>query len=107
MTGAEFSADRQLREYVLINDWQSSVIFEFCRLKSYHNIEVTASNPGGVVKLTFVTSDNRTAAEIEIPSTASLTEFVTVTAPAEPIDGLTSLKCMASGMLSLRSFRFF
>lgn len=107
MTGAEFSADKQLREYVLINDWQSSVIFEFCRLKSYHNIEVTASNPGGVVKLTFVTSDNRTAAEIEIPSTASLTEFVTVTAPVEPIDGLTSLKCTVSGMLSLRSFRFF
>lgn len=107
LVGAEFSADKQLHEYVLINDWQSSVTFEFCRMKSYHNIEVTASNPGGAVKLTFITSDNRTAAEIEIPSTASLTEFVTVTAAAEPVDGVTSLKCIVSGMLSLRSFRFF
>ena len=48
-----------------------------------------------------------TAAEIEIPSTASLTDFITVKGTAEPIDGLTDLRCTVSGMLSLRSFRFF
>ncbi len=104
---AEYDADDELREFILMSDWQSIVTFDRCRMKSYHNIEVTASNPGTPVKLVFTTDDGRTAAEIEIPSTASLTEFVTVKGPAEPIDGLTGLRCTVSGMLSLRSFRFF
>lgn len=105
--GAEFDADRELREYLLINDWQSIVTFESCRLKGYHNIEVTASNPGSAVKLNFVTDDGRNVAEVEIPPTASLTEFVTVSAPAEPVDGVVTLRLTASGMVSLRSFRLF
>lgn len=107
LVGAEFDADRELREYLLINDWQSIVTFEFCMLKGYHNIEVTASNPGSAVKLNFVTDDGRNVAEVEIPPTASLTEFVTVSAPAEPIDGVVTLRLTASGMVSLRSFRLF
>lgn len=107
LVGAEFDADRELREYLLINDWQSIVTFEFCRLKGYHNIEVTASNPGSAVKLNFVTDDGRNVAEVEIPPTASLTEFVTVSAPAEPVDGVVTLRLTASGMVSLRSFRLF
>ena len=107
LVGAEFDADRELREYLLINDWQSIVTFEFCRLKGYHNIEVTASNPGSAVKLNFVTDDGRNVAEVEIPPTASLTEFVTVSVPAEPVDGVVTLRLTASGMVSLRSFRLF
>lgn len=107
LVGAEFDADRELREYLLINDWQSIVTFEFCRMKGYHNIEVTASNPGSAVKLNFVTDDGRNVAEVEIPPTASLTEFVTVSAPAEPVDGVVTLRLTASGMVSLRSFRLF
>lgn len=107
LVGAEFDADRELREYLLINDWQSIVTFEFCRLKGYHNIEVTASNPGSAVKLNFVTDDGRNVAEVEIPPTASLTEFVTVSASAEPVDGVVTLRLTASGMVSLRSFRLF
>ena len=107
LVGAEFDADRELREYLLINDWQSIVTFEFCRLKGYHNIEVTASNPGSAVKLNFVTDDGRNVAEVEIPPTASLTEFVTVSVSAEPVDGVVTLRLTASGMVSLRSFRLF
>ncbi len=107
MSDAEFDADRELHEYVLINDWQSSVTFEYCRMKGYHGIELTASNPGAPVKVSFVTEDGQTAAEAEVPSTASLTDFVTVTGTAEPIDGTATLRCTVSGMLSLRSFRFF
>lgn len=107
MVGAEFEADRELREYALMNDWQSSVTFEYCLLKGYHNVEVTASNPGAPVRLSFMTRDGRNIAEVEIPSTGSLTEFVTVNGTAEPIDGLTDLRCTVNGMLSLRSFRFF
>lgn len=107
MAGAKYDADDELREYALLDDWQSSVTFEYCRLKSYHNIEVTASNPGAPVRLIFTTSDGRTAGEIEIPSTASLTNFITVKGTAEPIDALTDLRCTVSGMLSLQSFRFF
>lgn len=107
MVGAEYDADCELREYALINDWQSSITFECCRMRSYHAVEVTASNPGAPVKMVFTTDSGMTAAEIEIPSTASLTDFITVKGTAEPIDGLTDLRCTVSGMLSLRSFRFF
>ncbi len=106
-TGVKFDADSNLQEYALINDWQSSITFEYCRMRGYHRIEVTASNPGVPVKLTFAAEENgKVVAEVEIPSTASLTEFVTVTAPAEPIDGIFSLRCSSGGMLSLRSFKF-
>ena len=105
--GVKFDADSSLREYALINDWQSSISFEYCRMRSYHRVEVTASNPGDPVKLTFVSAENgRVIAEAEIPPTGSLTEFVTVTVPAEPVDGVFTLRCSVSGMLSLRSFRF-
>lgn len=105
--GVTFEADNELSEYALINDWQSSISFEYCRMRSYHSVEVTASNPGAPVKLTFTCADSeRTVAEVEIPSTASLTEFVTVSAPAEPVDGVFKLKCTANGMLSFRSFSF-
>lgn len=87
MVGAEYDADCELREYALINDWQSSITFECCRMRSYHAVEVTASNPGAPVKMVFTTDSGMTAAEIEIPSTASLTDFITVKGTAEPIDG--------------------
>ena len=106
--GVKFDADADLNEYALINDWQSSITFEHCRLRAYNSVSVTASNPGAPVKVTIMCAENgKLVAEVEIPPTASLTEFVTVSAPtAEKIDGTFSLRFTVSGMLSLRSFSF-
>lgn len=105
--GIKYDADSRLSEYALINDWQSSITFEYCRMRGYHSVQVTASNPGEPVKFIFTCAENgKVIAEVEIPPTASLTEFITVNAPAEPVDGVFSLCCTASGMLSLKSFRF-
>lgn len=103
----EFEADSDLSEYALINDWQSSISFEYCRLRSYHMVSVTASNPGAEVKLSILAVESgRTVAEVVIPPTGSLTKFTTVNASAEPLDGLFTLRLTSSGMLSLKSFRF-
>ncbi len=105
--GVKFDADGGLNEYALLEDWQSSIFFEYCRLKDYHSVEITASNPGAAVKLDISCAETgRHIASAEIPPTGSLTEFVTVKADAEPADGIFTLKITVSGMLSLRSFRF-
>lgn len=103
----KFDADRELNEYALINDWQSSISFEFCRMRSYHMVTVTASNPGPEVKLTITAAESRqVVAEVVIPPTGSMTKFTTVNAPAEPVDGVFTLRMTTSGMLSLKSFKF-
>ena len=103
----KFDADRELNEYALINDWQSSISFEFCRMRSYHMVTVTASNPGPEVKLTITAAESkRVVAEVVIPPTGSMTKFTTVNAAAEPVDGVFTLRMTASGMLSLKSFKF-
>lgn len=103
----KFEADAELREYALINDWQSSISFEYCRLRSYHMVSVTASNPGPEAKLSIIAAETgRTVAEVVIPPTGSLARFTTVNASAEPLDGLFTLRLTSSGMLSLLSFRF-
>ena len=105
--GVTYCADKQQQEYALIEDWQSRISYEYCRMRSYHTVEVVVSNPGAPTKLTFTTSENgNVVAEVSVPATGSMTEFVTVTAPAEPIDGVFTLNCTAGGMLSLRSFCF-
>lgn len=105
--GVKFDADKTLHEYALINDWQSSITFEHCRMRAYSSVKITASNPGAPVKLAIVCRESgKQVAEAEIPSTGSLTEFTTVTAPAEKLDGTFSLRFTVSGMLSLRSFSF-
>lgn len=35
-----------------------------------------------------------------------MTKFTTVNAPAEPVDGVFTLRMTTSGMLSLKSFKF-
>lgn len=106
-TGARFCADRELNEYALLDDWQSSISFEACRLRGYRTVKITASNPGVPVTLNITCAETGQAvAQAVIPSTAGMTSFVTVSAPAEPLDGIFTLKFTVSGMLSLRSFSF-
>lgn len=106
-TGVTFDADKNLEEYALIDDWQSSISFEYCRMRGYHSVEVTVSNPGDTAALTIICEETgNTVAALKIPPTASLTEFVTIKADAEPVDGIFTLKFTSSGMLSLKSFKF-
>lgn len=107
-TGVEFLTDKALNEYALLKDWQSSICYENCRLDQERKIEVTASNPATKSALRiFCAETGELAATVEIPTTGSMTEFVTVTADVAPFCGMKKLKLQPSGMLALKSFKFF
>lgn len=105
--GTEFTADRELNEYALINDWQSFLRYEGCRMQAKHKIEVIASNPGGAARLSVVCEQTgQEIAAVDIPPTGGLSEFATFTGDAVPLDGMFTLKVSCNGMLSFMSFRF-
>ena len=105
--GVEYLADEQLEEYALLRDWQSFMRFDRCIFKSYHAVEIVASNPGTPVKLTFINEDTGAlVAECEVPPTGSLTEFRKVSASTEAVTGIGKLKIITSGALCLKSFKF-
>ncbi len=105
--GVEYLADDELQEYALIGDWQSHMCFDGCIFKPFHAVEVTASNPGGTAKLTFVYEPTgAVVAECEIPPTGSLTEFRTFSASVNQLSGIGKLRITTTGMISLKSFRF-
>ncbi len=105
--GVEYLADDDLQQYALIQDWQSHMCFDGCIFKSFHAVEVTASNPCGSAKITFVYEPTgAVVAECEVPPTGSLTEFRTVSASVNQISGIGKLRITATGMISLKSFRF-
>lgn len=105
--GVEYLADDSLEEYALINDWQSYMSFDGCIFKPFHAVEVTASNPGGPAKLTFVYEPTgAVVAECDIPPTGSLTEFKTFSASVKQLSAIGKLRITSSGMVSLKSFRF-
>lgn len=107
-TGVEFLTDKALNEYALLKDWQSSICYENCRLNQERKIEVTASNPATKATLRiFCVETGELAATVEIPTTGSMTNFVTVTADVAPFCGMKKLKFQPSGMLALKSFKFF
>ena len=77
-------------------------------LAQERKIEVIASNPATKATLRiFCVETGELAATVEIPTTGSITEFVKVTADAAPLCGMKKLKFQSSGMLALKSFRFF
>ncbi len=92
----------------MLKGWQSSIIYENCRFDQERKIEVTASNPATKATLRiFCVETGELAATVEIPTTGSMTEFVTVTADVVPFCGMKKLKFQPSGMLALKSFKFF
>lgn len=105
--GVEFIADDDLEEYVLIRDWQSYLDFEGVVLRSYHALELVASNPGAPAKLTFTLVDTGTVvAECEIPPTGSLTNFKQFSSSIGQLSAHGRLRITASGMISLKYFKF-
>lgn len=105
--GVEFTADRALNVYALMDDWQSFLRYEGCRMQAKRKIEITASNPGVPVKVSVVCEQTgQEIASVTVPPTGSLSEFTTVIGEAVPMDGIFTLKITCDGMLSFRSFRF-
>lgn len=107
-TGVEFLTDKSLNEYALLNDWQSGISYENCRLNHERKLEIVAANPA--VKTTlrvFCVNTGELIAAVDIPSTGSFSEFTTVTVDVAPISGMNTLKFQPGGMLALKSFKFF
>lgn len=50
-TGVEFLSDKAFNEYALLDDWQSMICYENCRLLGERRIEVTVSNPAAKTAL--------------------------------------------------------
>ena len=50
---------------------------------------------------------NEVLAEIEVPTTGSMSNFTALSAKMNPISGKHKLKIKAGGILSLKSFRLF
>ena len=104
--GVTFEADRQQREYALIKDWQSFLRYENCKLSGGRRAEIEISNPGSATRLMIVRGDTGAAvAEFDVPATNSYTEFVKLTADAEPLSGTFDLKITSGGVVGLRYFR--
>lgn len=107
-TGVEFLTDKQLNEYALLETAQSSISFENCAMKGEKNIEIIVSNPSTKNKIFLLEADkNEVLAEIDVPTTGSLSNFASFTAKINPISGKHKLKIKAGGIMSLKSFRLF
>ncbi len=107
-TGVEFLTDKAMNEYALLNDWQSSISYENCRLDHERRLEIVAANPAARTSLRiFCVNTGNLIATADIPSTGGFSEFTTVTVDVAPICGMNTLKFQAGGMLALKSFKFF
>lgn len=107
-TGVEFLTDKQLNEYALLENAQSSITFENCAMKGEKNIEIIVSNPSTKTKVfVYEAYKNEILAEIDVPTTSSLSNFSSITAKMNAISGKHKLKIKAGGILSLKSFRLF
>ena len=106
--GVTFEADRQQHGYALIKDWQSFIKYENCKLSGGRKAEIEISNPGSATKLTISRADTGApVAEFNVPATGSYTEFVKLTADAEPLDGTFDLRITCGGVTGLRYFKFY
>ena len=77
-------------------------------MKGEKNVEIIVSNPSTKTKVYVLEADkNEILAEIEVPTTGSLSNFASFTAKMNAISGKHKLKIKAGGILSLKSFRLF
>lgn len=106
--GAEFKTAKDLTEYALMEDWQSSMIFENCRFGGETQVETVYSNPSTKTELIITDADNGNEyAKIELPQTGGLERFETAAEKVCMPKGNCNIKLTAGKMISLVSFRFF
>lgn len=106
--GVEFRTTKDLDEYAVLEDWQSRINYENCRLNGETKIEITASSPtaGNVIVITNA-ANGMELAHVNIPLTGGLINFETVTAEVTMPIGNYNLKLTSYGKLSLKSFRLY
>lgn len=106
--GVEFQTTKDLREYAVLNDWQSSITYENCCLNGETTVEIDVSNPAGATELVITDAVNgREFARVAVPQTGGLIRFETFTAEVNMPIGSYDLKISSGRMLSLKSFRFY
>ncbi|MGN1119091.1 MAG: glycoside hydrolase family 3 C-terminal domain-containing protein, partial [Oscillospiraceae bacterium] len=106
--GVTFESDAALNEYALINDWQSYISYDGCRMGGKKHIEIIAANPCSGTRITVICAETGALiAEAEIPATGAFDAFTTITAEAQPMDGVRTLRFTTGGTIALKSFRFF
>ena len=106
--GVEFQTTKALEEYALLNDWQSSITYENCRLNGETKLEVIASAPTAGNALVIKNAKNgMVLARVDIPLTGGLLNFETVTADVSMPIGSYDLKISSYGILSLKAFRLY
>lgn len=106
--GVEFQTTKDLEEYALLNDWQSRIIYENCRLNGETKLEIVASSPSSGNGFVITNAANgMELARVEIPQTGGLIHFETITAEVRMPVGNYDLKISSYGMLSLKSFRLY
>ncbi len=106
--GTTFQTSKALEEYALLEDWQSGIVYENCRLNGETRVEIVASNPATRTFVTISDAQNGNEfAKIEVSQTGGLERFEVFTADVSMPVGIYNLKISAGGMLSLRSFKFY
>lgn len=104
--GVEFQTTKDMREYALLDDPESSITYENCRLNGETTVEVTVSNPMTATELVISGANGIEFARIKIPQTGGLERFETFAESVNMPIGNFDLKFSAGSMLSLKSFRF-
>lgn len=105
--GVVFQTTKDMQEYALLDDPESSITYENCRLNGETTVEVTASNPMTATEVVISGTNGIEYARIKIPQTGSLERFETFTESVNMPIGNFDLIFSAGGMLSLKSFKFY
>ncbi len=105
---AEFRTSKDLIEYAVLNDWQSSMTFENCRFNGETQLEIVYSNPSTKTELIITDADNGSEyAKAELRQTGGLERFEKISTRVSMPRGRCNIRFTAGKMISLVSFRFF
>lgn len=105
--GVEFQTTKDLQEYAVLDSWQSSIVYENCKLNGETTVEAEISNPSRATELVIADAKSgQEFARVPVPQTGGLIRFKTFTAKVNMPVGLYNLKFSAGRMISLKSFRF-
>lgn len=106
--GVEFLTDRtDNREYFLAEDFQGFAIYRNLCLDGCTSFEALLSTPAGGAELKIV--DQATGEELgscRIPTTGSLSRFVSCVCPIRPVEGLHDVRLQFTRTTSVKDFRF-
>lgn len=99
---------RDWKEYFLAEDFRAYAIYHNLLMKRNTMFEGVFSTPAGEADITII---NQRTGEIlgqcMIPTTGSLSQFVSCVCPIKEVEGLTDIRIQFSKTTSMKEFRFF